>query len=102
MEKTACLLAFADLQGSRHQGAMILFDPMTHTIGGKSGLGDHVPSGIKDTIDNHTCNAFCNGLGLVPTEVHLSSLEARMQEQAAALETAPALVEHGGSDSDSG
>ncbi|KAJ7126923.1 kinase-like domain-containing protein [Mycena epipterygia] len=98
LENTACLLAFADLQGSRHQGSLVLFDPMTHTIGGKSGLGDHGPKGIRDTIDNHSCNAFCKALDLVPMEVLVNSLQARIQEYDKA--TKEALVEHG-DDSDS-
>ncbi|KAJ7456354.1 hypothetical protein B0H11DRAFT_2244038 [Mycena galericulata] len=54
MQDTACLLAFADLQGSRHKGSLVLFDPMTHTIPGKSGTGDHGPKGIRDTIESHS------------------------------------------------
>ncbi|KAJ7652423.1 kinase-like domain-containing protein [Mycena polygramma] len=89
LEKTACLLAFADLQGSRHRGGTVLFDPMTHTVAGNSGLGDHGAPGIRDTIQSHECNAICNALGLVSQEVLISSLEARVTEAAAAL------VEHG-------
>ncbi|KAJ7452925.1 hypothetical protein FB451DRAFT_1409203 [Mycena latifolia] len=89
----------ASYPGSRHKGSLILFDPMTHTIVGKSGLGDHGPPGIKDAIESHTCNAFCKALDLCSTEVLLSSLDARMQEHETA--NAQALVTHG-SDSDSG
>ncbi|KAJ6567493.1 kinase-like domain-containing protein, partial [Mycena sp. CBHHK59/15] len=66
LETTACLMSFADLQGVflSFLCSMVLFDPMTHTIGGKSGLGDHGSKGIKDTIDSHHCNAFCNALEL--------------------------------------
>ncbi|KAJ7780717.1 hypothetical protein DFH07DRAFT_707427, partial [Mycena maculata] len=69
MEDTACLLAFADLQGdtcagSRHKGSLIIFDPMTHTIHGESRPGDHGHKGIHETINNHDCNIFCTALGL--------------------------------------
>ncbi|KAJ6607986.1 hypothetical protein B0H10DRAFT_1955825 [Mycena sp. CBHHK59/15] len=85
-------------------------DPMTHTIGGlvvllsnsekivsKSGLGDHGSKGIKDTIDSHHCNAFCNALELASTDVLLRSLEARIKEHN--NKATGQLVDHG-SDSD--
>ncbi|KAJ7752843.1 hypothetical protein DFH07DRAFT_774354 [Mycena maculata] len=49
MADTVCSLAFANLQGSRHKGSLIIFDPMTHTIHGKSEPGDHGHKGIRHT-----------------------------------------------------
>ncbi|KAK6972171.1 Atypical/Alpha protein kinase [Favolaschia claudopus] len=80
MHDTACLLAYADLQGSYHKGRMTLFDPMTHTIPGASGTGDHGAKGIEKTIQDHKCNIFCNSLGLSSTEVLFNSLAERVKE----------------------
>ncbi|KAJ6448388.1 kinase-like domain-containing protein [Mycena sanguinolenta] len=85
LQDTACLLAYADLQGSRHKGQMVLFDPMTHTIQGQSGTGDFGPKGIRDTINAHTCNLFCKTLELSPVGVLLDSLEVRIKEDQDAL-----------------
>nr|VWP00214.1 Increased rDNA silencing protein 4 [Ganoderma boninense] len=60
---------FADLQTSRgklkngHWGE-ILFDVMTHTTSGTSGVGDHGEPGIKKFLSDHTCNGICQELGL--------------------------------------
>ncbi|KAJ7432082.1 kinase-like domain-containing protein [Mycena galericulata] len=70
LEKTACRLAFTDLQGSLHcpkAGAvqeLVLFDPMTHSLSGNTGVGDHGPEGIEDTIRNHKCSFMCNSMRL--------------------------------------
>ncbi|KAJ7174850.1 kinase-like domain-containing protein [Mycena filopes] len=102
MEDTACLLAVADLQGhsfhflsscyvlillpgSRHNGFLVLFDPMTHTIGGNSGAGDHGSKGIRETIESHTCNLLCQGLELSPVSVLLHTLDERIKEAGESL-----------------
>ncbi|KAJ7768101.1 kinase-like domain-containing protein [Mycena maculata] len=82
MEDTACSVAFADLQGSRHKGSLIIFDPMTHTIHGKSGPGDHGHKGIRETINNHDCNIFCTALRLPKHDILLDALEDRIKEAA--------------------
>ncbi|KAJ6500764.1 kinase-like domain-containing protein [Mycena sanguinolenta] len=92
MEDTACLLAFADIQGSRHGGGMVLFDPMTHTIKGTSGTGDYGPKGIRDTINDHICNIFCKALELSPVGTLLAALEDRIAEEKEI--DAGALVSH--------
>ncbi|KAF7368975.1 Atypical/Alpha protein kinase [Mycena venus] len=96
MEDTACLLAFADLQGSRHGGGMVLFDPMTHTIKGTSGTGDHGPKGIRDTINDHTCNIFCKALELSSVDILHTALEDRITEEGG--KDPDALVSHQSSD----
>ncbi|KAJ6580936.1 kinase-like domain-containing protein [Mycena capillaripes] len=82
IEDTACLLAFADLQGEHLSflGSMVLFDPMTHTISGTSGTGDHGPKGIRETINDHNCNLFCKALDLSSVDILLESLDARITE----------------------
>ncbi|KAJ7289625.1 kinase-like domain-containing protein, partial [Mycena rebaudengoi] len=100
MHDTACLMAFADLQGvcnsglihlgpepfsgSRHKKSLVLFDPMTHTVKGQSGAGDHGEDGIKDAIESHLCNSFCKALDLSDQDVLLNSLRNRVSEKAEA------------------
>ncbi|PIL31224.1 hypothetical protein GSI_05922 [Ganoderma sinense ZZ0214-1] len=60
---------FADLQtssGKLKSGMRgdILFDVMTHTTSGTSGIGDHGEAGIKKFLSDHTCNGMCRELGL--------------------------------------
>ncbi|KAJ7933136.1 hypothetical protein B0H13DRAFT_1856426 [Mycena leptocephala] len=43
---------------------MIIFDVMTHTREGDSGIGDHGVKGIEKWRDQHDCNAFCKHLEL--------------------------------------
>ncbi|KIO01567.1 hypothetical protein M404DRAFT_149882, partial [Pisolithus tinctorius Marx 270] len=70
-------LVFADIQGSPmtvdgHDG-IILFDVMTHTDTGHSGIGDHGKDGISSFIEHHKCDYICTGMGLLPladTESH--------------------------------
>ncbi|KAJ7619919.1 kinase-like domain-containing protein [Mycena polygramma] len=90
MHDTACLLAVADLQGSRHKGTTVLFDPMTHTMRRKSGMGDHGPKGILETIDSHVCNIFCKALDLSSVAVLRTALQDRIEEQ----DDPAALVSH--------
>ncbi|KAJ7676231.1 kinase-like domain-containing protein, partial [Mycena olivaceomarginata] len=56
-------LVFADLQGTptpvRGNDGLVLFDPMTHTIAGGSGLGDFGIDGIETFINTHECNRLC-------------------------------------------
>ncbi|KAK6966684.1 kinase-like domain-containing protein, partial [Favolaschia claudopus] len=70
LDKTACQLVFTDLQGSYHYAKpgeprqLILFDPMTHSMSGNTGVGDHGPAGIQDTVDNHKCSMACRSMDL--------------------------------------
>ncbi|KAJ7137647.1 kinase-like domain-containing protein [Mycena filopes] len=70
LESTACRMAFTDLQGSFHYphvGAaqeLVLFDPMTHSLTGNTGVGDHGPAGIEDTIQTHKCSFMCGTMKL--------------------------------------
>ncbi|KAJ7025816.1 kinase-like domain-containing protein [Mycena alexandri] len=61
-------LVFADLQGTptpvRGNDGLVLFDPMTHTIAGGSGLGDFGIDGIETFINTHECNRLCTELQL--------------------------------------
>ncbi|KAJ7477359.1 hypothetical protein FB451DRAFT_1454064 [Mycena latifolia] len=97
LQQTACRLAMVDLQGSYHTvnrvRNLVLFDPMTHTIDGKSGTGDHGPEGIRDTIDSHTCNRLCNALGLPSADILIKTLDAHITEhRAAAADSLGALA----------
>ncbi|KAJ7100454.1 kinase-like domain-containing protein, partial [Mycena epipterygia] len=85
LQQTACRLAMADLQGSYHTANrtrhLVLFDPTAHTIDGKSGTGDHRPTGIRDAIDSHICTGLCKSLGLPSVEVLGKTLDARITEE---------------------
>ncbi|KAJ7231475.1 hypothetical protein B0H12DRAFT_1239951 [Mycena haematopus] len=87
LEKTACRFAITDLQGeysvfrvnlgfilhlvgSLHcaragtSQEWILFDPMSHSLSGNTGVGDHGPTGIDDTIRTHKCSFVCRSMKL--------------------------------------
>nr|VWP01454.1 Lmo1883 protein [Ganoderma boninense] len=78
-EQTACRYIFADIQGSNNAKtgklSLTLFDPMTHTIDGTSGIGDHGPKGLKDFVSSHTCNHVCFALQLASSEVLQNTLD---------------------------
>ncbi|EJF58403.1 hypothetical protein DICSQDRAFT_66970, partial [Dichomitus squalens LYAD-421 SS1] len=62
-------LVFSDLQtssGRLQNGGRgdILFDVMTHTESGDSGIGDYGETGIKTFLADHICNDICVELGL--------------------------------------
>ncbi|KAJ7755610.1 kinase-like domain-containing protein, partial [Mycena maculata] len=62
-------IVFADIQGSSgrlssNAMGIIIFDMMTHTPAGDSGVGDHGPKGIEKWCDQHDCNVFCKMLEL--------------------------------------
>ncbi|KAJ7171948.1 kinase-like domain-containing protein, partial [Mycena filopes] len=61
-------IVLADIQGTpAHidgQDTMVLFDPMTHTPNGDSGIGDFGVSGIKSFIRDHVCGDVCRSLSL--------------------------------------
>ncbi|KAF8137904.1 kinase-like domain-containing protein, partial [Mycena galopus ATCC 62051] len=42
----------------------VIFDPMAHTLKGKSGPGDHGKDGIKNFLATHECSSKCEALGL--------------------------------------
>ncbi|KAN0109248.1 Protein kinase-like domain containing protein [Russula decolorans] len=81
LEEAACGYMFADIQGSmdRHnfaqnESALTLFDPMTHTPCGKSGLGDHGSQGFDNFITSHKCTGICTAMNLCS----MSDLQATM------------------------
>ncbi|KAJ7099232.1 kinase-like domain-containing protein, partial [Mycena belliarum] len=61
-------LVFADLQGtpSRVKGkdGLVLFDLMTHTTSGESGVGDFGKAGMRTFLDGHKCTKICRGLAI--------------------------------------
>ncbi|KAJ7092241.1 kinase-like domain-containing protein [Mycena epipterygia] len=66
-------LVFADLQGTPCQlqtrdgvgkDGLVLFDLMTHTRAGDSGVGDFGEEGIETFVKDHKCNEICHGLVL--------------------------------------
>ncbi|KAE9390096.1 hypothetical protein BT96DRAFT_761649, partial [Gymnopus androsaceus JB14] len=69
-EWTHKTVVFADLQtmtmGSVEGTCNVLYDIMSHTIGGDSGVGDHGLQGIQKFVEQHKCNIKCVGFGLNP------------------------------------
>ncbi|KAF9071919.1 kinase-like domain-containing protein, partial [Rhodocollybia butyracea] len=68
LEWTEKTLVFVDLQTSVINQAgkgqtNVLFDVMSHTITGDSGLGDFGQEGIQAFIDQHCCDKKCQELG---------------------------------------
>ncbi|KAJ7577391.1 kinase-like domain-containing protein [Mycena floridula] len=68
-------LVFADLQGKlillistlahvNGKDVMVLFDVMTHTTSGDSGVGDFGEEGIASFVRDHSCLQVCLKLGL--------------------------------------
>ncbi|KAF8579619.1 kinase-like protein, partial [Ramaria rubella] len=62
-------LVFADMQGSQARNASgssieVLFDPMTHSLSGDTGLGDYGQEGINIFLAQHHCNRICTAMGL--------------------------------------
>ncbi|KAJ7156780.1 kinase-like domain-containing protein, partial [Mycena filopes] len=64
-------IVFADIQGMCSSGRLstnamgiLIFDMMTHTPEGESGVGDYGGKGIEKWRAQHDCNAFCKGLDL--------------------------------------
>lgn len=43
---------------------LVLFDPMTHTLNGNSGIGDFGLEGINAFIRDHQCSEICKCLHL--------------------------------------
>ncbi|KAJ3993927.1 kinase-like domain-containing protein, partial [Lentinula boryana] len=70
-------LVFADLQsesgGVTGSGDYVLFDVMTHTLAGQSGVGDHGLEGIQKFCDMHACSNKCKNLGLSPISQTLAA-----------------------------
>ncbi|KAJ7077774.1 kinase-like domain-containing protein, partial [Mycena epipterygia] len=46
------------------EGIQVLFDVMTYTLDGSSGVGDHGKPGIKTFLEKHECVNRCKYLGL--------------------------------------
>ncbi|KAJ7620261.1 hypothetical protein FB45DRAFT_871298 [Roridomyces roridus] len=53
------------------QASQVLFDLMTHTSGGASGVGDNGQDGINKFVEQHACSRRCRDLGL--TNLHPES-----------------------------
>ncbi|KAJ6579920.1 kinase-like domain-containing protein [Mycena sp. CBHHK59/15] len=89
-------LVFADLQGTpgpvRGNDGLILFDPMTHTLDGGSGLGDFGMEGIESFVNGHECNRLCE-------QLHLEALEL-VDKPAEPESTEPSEGGHNTSDDD--
>ncbi|KAJ7231517.1 kinase-like domain-containing protein [Mycena rebaudengoi] len=64
-------LVLADIQGTPaivgQKDGMVLFDPMTHTTNGASGVGDFGIEGIQSFLRDHTCEDICLRLRLDKT-----------------------------------
>ncbi|KAF8173301.1 kinase-like domain-containing protein [Pholiota molesta] len=67
----------ADIQGTTShingKDTMVLFDVMTHSNAGDTGIGDFGIEGIESFLRDHTCGMVCRGLGL--HEKHVASDE---------------------------
>ncbi|KAJ6486042.1 kinase-like domain-containing protein [Mycena vitilis] len=48
----------------RNNDGLVLFDVMTHTKNGESGIGDFAEQGIKSFLDGHQCTDLCRTLTL--------------------------------------
>ncbi|KAJ7740163.1 hypothetical protein B0H16DRAFT_1567843 [Mycena metata] len=63
-------IVLADIQGcssgrlSTYTMGILIFDMMTHTPDGDSGVRDHGGKGIEKWSDQHDCNVFCKTLDL--------------------------------------
>ncbi|KAH7929146.1 hypothetical protein BV22DRAFT_1081458 [Leucogyrophana mollusca] len=82
LENTACEYMFADIQGSVDRGilreqalVLTLFDPMTHTPRGESGMGDFGLEGLQDFATSHQCTNICHSLGLCATSAIQETLD---------------------------
>ncbi|KAJ7144011.1 kinase-like domain-containing protein [Mycena epipterygia] len=65
------MLVLADIQGTPElvgqKDGMVLFDPMTHTKNGASGVGDFGITGIESFLRDHICGDICLRLRLDKT-----------------------------------
>ncbi|KAK7029308.1 kinase-like domain-containing protein [Favolaschia claudopus] len=61
-------MVFADLQGTptrvRGGDGIVLFDLMTRTVPGDSGVGDFGSEGINSFVQDHECGTVCSALEL--------------------------------------
>ncbi|KAL1942642.1 hypothetical protein VTO73DRAFT_4882 [Trametes versicolor] len=75
-EYSQSTLVFADLQTSKGllrprdgrepgEKGHVLFDIMTHSQAGVTGVGDHGEDGIRNFLSKHLCNPICEELGLL-------------------------------------
>ncbi|KAG6825290.1 hypothetical protein H0H87_009837, partial [Tephrocybe sp. NHM501043] len=61
---------------------LVLFDVMTHTINGESGIGDFGIEGMVSFLKDHECLDVCCGLGLdksMPIDVNV--FQANVQDK---------------------
>ncbi|KAK7684324.1 hypothetical protein QCA50_012648 [Cerrena zonata] len=54
------------LAGGIQRSCDVLFDVMSHSLAGSTGVGDHGRDGIMHFVQSHKCQTFCDGLGLEP------------------------------------
>ncbi|KAJ7501191.1 kinase-like domain-containing protein, partial [Mycena galericulata] len=65
LESTAlCDLQTSTVINDKGDGIQVLFDVMTHTLDGSSGVGDHGETGIQTFLEKHECVNRCNHLRL--------------------------------------
>ncbi|KAF8075915.1 kinase-like domain-containing protein [Lyophyllum atratum] len=56
-----------------NRDGVVLYDLMSHSVIGDSGIGDHGKVGMKSFLDQHKCNFMCESLGLTPPVVATTS-----------------------------
>ncbi|KAJ7142387.1 kinase-like domain-containing protein, partial [Mycena epipterygia] len=62
-------MVLADLQTAtivdeNGEGIQVLFDVMSHTLDGSSGVGDHAMPGVNTFLQKHECGNCCRNLHL--------------------------------------
>ncbi|KAJ7652043.1 hypothetical protein DFH06DRAFT_913433, partial [Mycena polygramma] len=78
LEKTACRLAFTDLQGWCRFADIRCFTDC-HMSFSETGVGDHGPDGIEDTIKSHICSFMRKSMKLANAESLQATFEAEKE-----------------------
>ncbi|KAG6834916.1 hypothetical protein H0H93_006404 [Arthromyces matolae] len=79
-------MVVADIQGTPAQvkgkDGIVLFDIMTHTVNGESGVGDFGIEGMVSFLKDHECHDVCRGLGLDRSmPIDLDEFQARLDSE---------------------